>query len=190
MCMSSLFRNEKFKKTKSNLGVKSLYRSRNITADTGIKFDPNGPFLNGSIVLSHNKWLLGYRYSFGVTKMAFLGNSLSLGYDLKDISIRASLDNSDLTTSLFHKIDNKLNGGVSVRWMSYSDSPLITFGVSYQVDRALCIKAKINNELNTSIGVRHELRPGVYLGLSTTIDGANMSSGKHKFGASLEFATI
>ena len=55
--------------------------------ETNIASEGSNPSLNGSVVVGHQGWLLGYQYAYSTARAALTKNNVSLGFQGKDFSL-------------------------------------------------------------------------------------------------------
>ena len=76
---------------KKTADLRTTYLHDKAQIETNIGFDADSPTLNGSIVLGHQGWLLGYQYVYSTKKAALTRNNFSVGYKTGDLTLVGNL---------------------------------------------------------------------------------------------------
>jgi len=143
--------------------------------------------VNGSLVVGHKGWLLGYQTCFDLAKSTLTKNNVGLGYAASDFVLHTSVVNgTDFGGSVYQKLSPALETGVSLGWSSASSSTSFGIGAKYLLEGGAAVKAKINNKSEIGLGYQQKLRDGVTVTLSTLVNSGNINAGGHKVGLSLE----
>jgi len=143
--------------------------------------------VNGSLVVGHKGWLVGYQTCFDLAKSTITKNNVGLGYAASDFVLHTSLTNgTDFGGSVYQKVSPVLETGVSLGWSSVNSSTSFGIGAKYVLEDGAAVKAKINNKSEIGLGYQQKLRDGVTVTLSTLVNSGNLNAGGHKVGLSLE----
>jgi len=143
--------------------------------------------VNGSLVVGHKGWLVGYQTCFDLAKSTITKNNVGLGYAASDFVLHTSLTNgTDFGGSVYQKVSPALETGVSLGWSSVNSSTSFGIGAKYVLEDGAAVKAKINNKSEIGLGYQQKLRDGVTVTLSTLVNSGNLNAGGHKVGLSLE----
>ncbi|XP_011505898.1 PREDICTED: voltage-dependent anion-selective channel-like isoform X2 [Ceratosolen solmsi marchali] len=167
--------------------LKSIYQHDNVavTSDFDLSLSA-GPLINASAVVGYQGWLAGYQAGFDSQTSKVTKNNFALGFHASDFHIHAAVENGrEFGGSIFHKIKPGLDGAINLAWNSSNNVTQFGLGSSYKLDEDVCVRAKINSQLQIGLGYQQKLRSGVSLCLSTNIDGKNFGSGGHKIGFAL-----
>jgi len=143
--------------------------------------------INGSVVVGHKGWLLGYQTCFDLAKSTMTKNNVGLGYAASDFVLHTSVNNgTDFNGSVYQKLSPALETGVSLGWTSAASNTSLGIGAKYVLEDGAAVKAKINNKCEIGLGYQQKLRDGVTVTLSTLVNSGNLNAGGHKVGMSLE----
>jgi len=143
--------------------------------------------INGSVVVGHKGWLLGYQTCFDLAKSNITKNNVGLGYAASDFVLHTSVVNgTDFGGSVYQKVSPALETGVTLGWSSASTNTSFGIGAKYLLEDGAAVKAKINNKSEIGLGYQQRLRDGVSITLSTLVNSANINGGGHKVGLSME----
>jgi len=143
--------------------------------------------INGSVVVGHKGWLLGYQTCFDLAKSTMTKNNVGLGYAASDFVLHTSVNNgTDFNGSVYQKLSPALETGVSLGWTSAASNTSLGIGAKYVLEDGAAVKAKINNKCEIGLGYQQKLRDGVTVTLSTLVNSSNLNAGGHKVGLSLE----
>jgi len=143
--------------------------------------------INGSVVVGHKGWLLGYQTCFDLAKSTMTKNNIGLGYAASDFVLHTSVNNgTDFNGSVYQKLSPALETGVSLGWTSAASNTSLGIGAKYVLEDGAAVKAKINNKCEIGLGYQQKLRDGVTVTLSTLVNSGNLNAGGHKVGLSLE----
>ncbi|XP_048479469.1 voltage-dependent anion-selective channel isoform X1 [Plutella xylostella] len=167
--------------------LKSSYVTDLAAFNVNADLDLNGPIVDAAAVLHHQGWLAGVFTQFDTQKTKFSKNNFALGYQSKDFALHTNVDNGkDFGGSIYQKVSDKLECGVSMKWSAGSSDTLFGVGSKFLLDSDASLHAKINNKSLIGLGYQQKLRQGVTLTLSAAIDGQNFNAGGHKIGLALE----
>jgi len=143
--------------------------------------------VNGSVVVGHKGWLLGYQTCFDLAKSTITKNNVGLGYAAPDFVLHTSVVNgTDFGSSVYQKVSPALETGVTLGWSSATTDTSFGIGAKYLLENGAAVKAKINNKSEIGLGYQQKLRDGVTISLSTLVNSANLNAGGHKVGLSME----
>jgi len=143
--------------------------------------------VNGSVVVGHKGWLLGYQTCFDLAKSTITKNNVGLGYAAPDFVLHTSVVNgTDFGSSVYQKVSPALETGVTLGWSSATTNTSFGIGAKYLLENGAAVKAKINNKSEIGLGYQQKLRDGVTITLSTLVNSANLNAGGHKVGLSME----
>merc|ERR1719495_691621 len=143
--------------------------------------------VNGSVVVGHKGWLIGYQTCFDLAKSTLTKNNVGLGYAASDFVLHTSVVNgTDFGGSVYQKVSPALETGVTLGWSSASTNTSFGIGAKYLLEDGAAVKAKINNKSEIGLGYQQKLRDGVTITLSTLVNSGNINAGGHKVGLSLE----
>jgi len=167
--------------------LKTSYSNSTLAVNTNLDLDRAGPIVDVAAVLHRNGWLAGVNSQFDSQKAKLTKNSIALGYMTKDFALHTNVDNGkEFGGSIYQKVSDKLDCGVSMKWTSGSADTLFGVGAKFALDKDTSLHAKINNKSLIGLGYQQKLRPGVTLTLSAALDGQNFNAGGHKVGLALE----
>ncbi|XP_059048749.1 voltage-dependent anion-selective channel-like isoform X2 [Achroia grisella] len=167
--------------------LKSSFANDTVAINTNLDLDLAGPIVDVAAVLKYQGWLAGVHTQFDSQKAKFAKNNFALGYQTNDFALHTNVDNGkDFGGSIYQKVSDKLDCGVSMKWTSGSSDTLFGVGAKFALDQDASLHAKINNKSLIGLGYQQKLRPGVTLTLSAAIDGQNFNAGGHKVGVALE----
>ncbi|OWR42396.1 voltage-dependent anion-selective channel [Danaus plexippus plexippus] len=167
--------------------LKSSFANDTVAINTNLDLDMAGPIVDVAAVLKYQGWLAGAHTQFDSQKAKFAKNNFAFGYQTNDFALHTNVDNGkDFGGSIYQKVSDKLDCGVSMKWTSGSSDTLFGVGAKFALDQDASLHAKINNKSLIGLGYQQKLRPGVTLTLSAAIDGQNFNAGGHKVGVALE----
>jgi len=168
--------------------VKATFKHDKFVSNTDIDLDAAGPFIHKAIVVSHLGWLLVYQGTFDTSKSQLTRNNFALGYAARDFTLHANLnDGNEVGSSLYHKVNEQLEMGVSLTWSSGGQGPTrFAIASKYKLDQLSTVQAKVNNASQIGLSYSQQLRDGVKFIVSGLIDGKNINGGGHKLGLGLE----
>lgn len=167
--------------------LKTSFVNDLLALNTNADLDMAGPIVDVACVLHRQGWLVGVQSQFDTQKTKFTKNNFALGYVSDDFGLHTNVDNGkDFGGSIYQKVSNELECGVSMKWSAGSSDTLFGVGSKYKLDNDASLHAKINNKSLIGLGYTQKLRPGVVLTLSAAIDGQNFNAGGHKVGLALE----
>lgn len=66
----------------------------------------------------------------------------------------------DFGGSIYQKVSDKLDCGVSMRWTSGSSDTLFGVGAKFALENDASLHAKVNNKSLVGLGYQQKLRPG------------------------------
>merc|ERR1712215_93484 len=165
--------------------VKAEYKhdTATVTADMDLGLSA----INGSVVVGHGGWLLGYQTCFDLAKSTITKNNVGLGYAAPDFVLHTSVVNgTDFGSSVYQKVSPALETGVSLGWSSASSATTFGIGAKYLLADGAALRAKINNKSEVGLGYQQKLRDGVTVTLSTLVNSGNINAGGHKVGMAIE----
>ncbi|XP_075980819.1 voltage-dependent anion-selective channel-like isoform X2 [Anticarsia gemmatalis] len=167
--------------------LKTSFVNETVAVNTNLDLDRAGPIIDVAAVLNYQGWLAGVHGQFDSQKSKFSKNNFALGYQSKDFNLHTNVDNGkDFGGSIYQKVNEKIDCGISMKWTSGSADTLFGVGAKYALDADASLHAKVNNKSLIGLGYQQKLRPGVILTLSAAIDGQNFNAGGHKVGVALE----
>ncbi|XP_073961781.1 voltage-dependent anion-selective channel-like [Choristoneura fumiferana] len=167
--------------------LKTSFANDTVAINTNLDLDLAGPIVDVAAVLKYQGWLAGANTQFDSQKTKFAKNNFAFGYQTKDFNLHTNVDNGkDFGGSIYQKVSEKLDCGVSMKWSAGSADTLFGVGAKFALDADTSLHAKINNKSLIGLGYQQKLRPGVTLTLSAAIDGQNFNAGGHKVGVALE----
>ncbi|XP_063365402.1 voltage-dependent anion-selective channel-like isoform X1 [Cydia amplana] len=167
--------------------LKSSFANETVAINTNVDLDLAGPIVDVAAVLKYQGWLAGAHTQFDSQKAKFAKNNFAFGYQTGDFNLHTNVDNGkDFGGSIYQKVSDKLDCGVSMKWSAGSADTLFGVGAKFALDADASLHAKINNKSLIGLGYQQKLRPGVTLTLSAAIDGQNFNAGGHKVGVALE----
>lgn len=68
----------------------------------------------------------------------------------------------DFGGSIYQKVSDKLDCGISMKWTAGSADTLFGVGAKFALDQDASLHAKINNKSLIGLGYQQKLRPGKY----------------------------
>merc|ERR1712002_1141523 len=143
--------------------------------------------VNGSLVVGHKGWLVGYQTCFDLAKSTITKNNVGLGYAASDFVLHMSVVNgTDFGGSVYQKVSPALETGVTLGWSSASAATTFGIGAKYVLPDGAALRAKINNKSEVGLGYQQKLRDGVTVTLSTLVNSGNINAGGHKVGMAIE----
>jgi len=167
--------------------VKANYKHDKFFTTTDIDLDANGPVIHKAIVVSHLGWLIGYQCTFDTAKSQLTRNNFAIGYAANDFTLHTNVnDGTEVGGSLYHKVSDQLEMGVSLSWSSGNNATRFAVASKYQLDKQSTLQAKVNNMSQIGLSYSQQLRDGVKLIASALVDGKNINGGGHKLGIGLE----
>lgn len=167
--------------------LKTSYKHDKFLLNTDVDLDLNGPVVHNSLVIGHLGWLGGLQTSFDTAKSQFTRSNFAVGYQANDFTLHTNVnDGTEVGGSLYQRINNQLELGVSLSWSSVNNQTRFAIASKYQLDKYANFQAKVNNLSQIGLSYSQQLRDGVKLVLSTLIDGKNINGGGHKLGLGLE----
>lgn len=167
--------------------LKTSFNNESVAVNCDLDLDLAGPIVNTSVVLKYQGWLAGYLTQFDSQNTKITKNHFALGYSTDDFVLHTNIDNgSDFGGSIYQKVSEKLDCGISMNWSSGSADTKFGVGAKYNLDENASLRAKVNNASQIGLGYQQKLRDGVTLTLSALIDGQNFNDGGHKLGLALE----
>lgn len=167
--------------------LKSSFVNDMVAANTSIDLDLEGPVVDATCVLHYEGWLAGVLAQFDTQKTTFNKNNFAIGYQTDKFAVHTNVDNgSDFGGSVYQKVSDQIECGVNLKWSVGSKDTLFAVAAKYHLDADASIYAKVTNTSLIGLGYTQKLREGIFLTLSTCIDGQNFNSGGHKVGLALE----
>ncbi|XP_045774906.1 voltage-dependent anion-selective channel-like isoform X1 [Maniola jurtina] len=167
--------------------LKTSFANETVAVNTNLDLDLAGPIVDVAAVLKYQGWLAGAHTQFDTQKAKFAKNNFAFGYQTNDFALHTNVDNGkEFGGSIYQKVSDKLECGVSMKWTSGSADTLFGVGAKFALDDDASLHAKLNNKSLVGLGYQQKLRPGVTLTLSAAIDGQNFNAGGHKVGVALE----
>lgn len=167
--------------------LKSSFVNDTVALNTNLDLDRAGPIVDVAGVLNYQGWLCGVHTQFDSQKAKFSKNNFAFGYHSNDFNLHTNVDNGkDFGGSIYQKVNDKIDCGISMKWTSGSADTLFGVGAKFALDSDASLHAKVNNKSLIGLGYQQKLRPGIVLTLSAAIDGQNFNAGGHKVGVALE----
>lgn len=172
---------------KKNATLKTAFRHDKALLNTDVDFDFAGPVFHSALVLGHQGWLGGAQVTYDAAKSKLTKSNFALGYQANDFTLHTNVnDGTEVGGSLYQKVNDKLELGVSLSWSSENNVTRFALASKYALDRDSAFQAKVNNLSQVGLGYTQNLRDGVKLVLSALVDGKNINGGGHKLGVGLE----
>jgi len=167
--------------------IKTAYKHDKFLLNNDIDFDFAGPVINSSLVFGHQGWLAGLQTTYDTAKSKLTHSHFAVGYQAADFTLHTNVnDGTEVGGSIYQKINDKLEMGVSLSWSSESNATRFALASKYAIDKDATLQAKVNNLSQIGFGYTQQLRDGVKLILSALVDGKNINGGGHKLGVGLE----
>ncbi|XP_074599952.1 voltage-dependent anion-selective channel-like [Brevipalpus obovatus] len=152
-----------------------------------VELDQNGPLINATGVVGSRGFLVGAQCSFDPNQKKFTKTNVSLAYLAEDFQLHTNINQkTDFSGSVYQKVNDSLQSGVSFGWSSKSNETQLAVGCIYKIDDSSSWKAKISNNSQICLGFVHKLRPGILVALSSMVDAKNLNDGGHKLGLGIE----
>jgi len=182
---------------KKNVKVKLALKNDYIHAGLDTNLSPNASGSTGGLltdaqstagaVVGYNGWLGGVQIGLDLLHSKMTRNAFSLGYCASDFTLHTYVnDCQEYGGSIYHKINDRIEGGATLAWQNPSGRTKFSFGAKYQVDRDAHMKAKLTSDNHLGIAYVQALRPGIKLTLSSLVDVRNFSHGGHKLGFGID----
>jgi len=167
--------------------IKSSFKHDKFFTNVDIDLDAAGPVLHKSVVVNHLGWLVGAQCTFDTAKSQLTRNNFAIGYTANDFTLHTNVnDGTEVGGSLYHKVNDQLEMGVSLSWSSGNNATRFAIASKYQLDKQSTVQAKVNNMSQIGLSYTQQLRDGVKLIVSALVDGKNINGGGHKLGLGLE----
>ncbi|CAG4960125.1 unnamed protein product [Parnassius apollo] len=167
--------------------LKTSFANDTVAVNTNLDLDMAGPIVDVAAVLKYQGWLAGTNAQFDTQKGKISKNNFAFGYHTSDFALHTNVDNGkDFGGSIYQKVSDKIDCGVSMKWSAGSSDTLFGVGAKFALDQDASLHAKINNKSLIGLGYQQRLRPGVTLTLSAAIDGQNFNAGGHKVGIAFD----
>lgn len=172
---------------KKNGVLKTSYKHDKLMLNTDVDLDLAGPVVHNSLTFGHLGWILGVQASFDTAKSQLTKNNFAVGYQASDFTLHTNInDGTEVGGSIYQKINEQLEMGVSLSWSSVNNATRFALGSKYKLDKDATLQAKVNNLSQIGLSYTQNLRDGVKLVLSGLVDGKNINGGGHKLGVGLE----
>jgi len=149
-----------------------------------------GPSFIGDAVFGLNNFLAGAEVGYDVSDGRITRYSAAVGYSVPEYTAAVTATNNLSVFSAFyyHKVNPLVEAGAKAFWDAKSATdPSLEIAAKYKLDSAAFVKLKINNQGIAALAYNQLLRPGVTLGLGTSINTQRLSEPAHKVGVSLTF---
>ncbi|XP_053610483.1 voltage-dependent anion-selective channel-like isoform X2 [Plodia interpunctella] len=167
--------------------LKTQYANEKFAVNTILDLDRAGPVVDAAVVLKYQGWLAGVHGQFDSKNAKLTKNNFAFGYQTKEFNLHTNVDNGkEFGGSIYQKVSEKIECGITMKWVSGSSDTLFGVGGKYSLDADTSLHAKVNNKSFIGLGYQQKLKPGVVLTLSAGIDGQNFNAGGHKVGLALE----
>lgn len=167
--------------------IKGTYKHDKVFANFDIDLDPSGPVVHDSFVIGHLGWLFGLQFSYDTAKSQFTRNNFAVGYQAPDFTLHTNVnDGTEVGGSLYQKVNDQLELGVSLSWSSVSNATRFALASKYSLDKHATVQAKVNNMSQIGFSYTQRLRDGVKVIVSSLLDGKNINGGGHKLGLGFE----
>ncbi|XP_045500677.1 voltage-dependent anion-selective channel-like isoform X1 [Colias croceus] len=143
--------------------LKSSFANDTVALNTNVDLDLAGPIVDVAAVLKYQGWLAGANTQFDTQKAKFSKNNFAFGYQSNDFALHTNVDNGkDFGGSIYQKVSDKLDCGVSMKWQAGSSDTLFGVGAKFALDQDASLHAKINNKSLIGLGYQQKLRPGMW----------------------------
>lgn len=167
--------------------IKTDYKRDYFRSNVDVDFDVAGPVIHGAWVLGYSGWLAGYQTAFDTAKSKVTRNNFALGYCRDDISVHTAVnDGNEFSGSLFQKVTEHFQVGAQLSW---SGANSMRFGIGVRVclhPPDAVFRARVHNNAQIGLSYHQRLQDGIWLTLSTLIEGKTFNQGGHKIGLGLE----
>jgi len=171
---------------KKSGSISSEFRHDYFTLDCDIDLSLAGPSIEGGAVLGSGGLYIGGELGFDSSDSTMTKSNFAFCYSSKDFSFSTNVnDGQSFSSSVHHKISNKIDGAVAFGMQTETGSTTFALGGRYKFDDA-SISAKINNLGHLGFGYSQQLFEGVKLTLSSLIDTSDLNAGGHKIGLGLD----
>ncbi|KAG8237884.1 hypothetical protein J437_LFUL017175 [Ladona fulva] len=172
---------------KKKARAKAQYKLDKMILNLDADLNPNGPLLNGSTVLSHKGFSIGWLSGFDCACSKFTNNNIAICLTNEDFEICSKVNhNLEYSASLYQKVSPKLETGVQLAWSADSNDTKFEIGSKYTFDENTIVRAKVDNSSHVGFSLQQIVHTGVSVTMSLQIDGKNFNQGTHKFGVALE----
>jgi len=124
---------------------------------------------------------------FDTSKSKLSQSNFAAGYSADELTLHLSVnDGSEFMGSLYHKVNDKLDTGVSLNWTSGTNVTRFGVAAKYSVDKDTTFRGKLSNSGQIGLSYQQKVRDGVTLTLSSLIEGKTFNQGGHKIGVGIE----
>ncbi|KAI8439622.1 hypothetical protein MSG28_013342 [Choristoneura fumiferana] len=115
--------------------LKTSFANDTVAINTNLDLDLAGPIVDVAAVLKYQGWLAGANTQFDSQKTKFAKNNFAFGYQTKDFNLHTNVDNGkDFGGSIYQKVSEKLDCGVSMKWSAGSADTLFGVGAKFALD--------------------------------------------------------
>ncbi|CCD23405.1 putative porin POR2 NDAI_0B03710 [Naumovozyma dairenensis CBS 421] len=148
------------------------------------------PLFIGNLTLAHEGVVGGAEFGYDITGGTISRYALCLGYSARDYNLALSINDARITSASFYQSVSKiLQVGAKATLNPQRGSNVgIEFATKYNPDPTSQIKAKINDGGLLTLSYKQDLRPGITLGVGTSLDALKLDEPIHKLGWSLTFS--
>lgn len=149
------------------------------------------PNFIGNLTLAHEGFIAGTEFGYDINAGTVSRYAVALSYRAKDYNLGISINDAQLTTaSFFQNVSRSLQVGSKATLNPKLGSNVsIEFATRYLPDSSSQIKAKISDVGKLTLSYKQDLRPGITLGVGTSLDALKLDEPLHKVGWSLNFSS-
>ena len=176
--------------------TKATYKRPHVQATAALNMDGSNTEVRMEDVFCYEKFIGGVGATYNLTAGSLGAHSVSLAYDAADFGVSAGVsnfakNNMSFSGSLFHRVSSSLQAGAQIRHTPSASEPTsLDIGTKYACSAsASSLQAKVNSRgiLGLSYGV--DVRSGVKLTLSTSIDALHLDQPKHQLGLGIDLSS-
>jgi len=148
--------------------IKAEYKHCCMTLNSDTDMNRGGPLVNAAAVIGHKGWLAGYQAAFDTSKSKLTKNNFVLGYSSGDFVLHTNVNDEEMFGgSVYQKVNKQLETGVYLGWTASKNEMPFGIRCKYALDSNACLRAKVDNLFQISLGYQQKLRDGVTLTLLT-----------------------
>jgi len=168
---------------KKNAILQTCYKMDNCHFNADVDVNAGSPLLTGAGVLHCQGWLAGIQLGMDAAQNKLTKSNFALGYTTDEFTLHTHVnDGQQFGGSIFQKVNDKLQTGITLSWTSGTNQTQFGFGCVYNLDQDTSFRCKVNNVASVGLGFTHRLKDGIEMTLSAAIDGKNFNQGGHKLG--------
>ncbi|CCC68726.1 hypothetical protein NCAS_0B06420 [Naumovozyma castellii] len=147
------------------------------------------PSFVGNLTLAHEGLVGGAEFGYDITGGTISRYALALGYSARDYTLGISINEAQITSASFYQSISKiLQVGAKATLNPKKGSNVnIEFATKYNPDATSQVKAKITDAGLMTLSYKQDLKPGITLGVGTSLDALKLNEPVHKIGWSLSF---